>query len=433
MSDSAVPVKPSDAASLGSLIFAGAESGLSLDQLREHVTTGVSTLGLTGLTLYPTSLEATAHGFTVAVETDERSRYLLSLDPAGSQIANEGLPLGRFRPGGNREMHLTLLPFPQGMPLKCRPVPFGAEAGLVVLVEAERVPLALQTIKQIRTALAWGEHAVLSDPDEVCWQAMVSGLAMDYGVVQVVHGDRIRAQLASRVLLDQPELFDLRADHRSPHGWSEPDIVRVYRESIPSEVRESLEGHFRQPFDLAGEETQISHDVLVRMAVKFHRVLERTEALARAEAGCDLELNLVPARTLTKPLELLFCLEWARRRGFRVHSVAPNIAFLLDAPYPVDMDALVFYAQQGTWPDLGPRVGVKFAGDPLAELAERLQTLDKVAVHYGSILSIHYTGGKQPLVVETVARALQGRLQYWTPFTSAEEIVELAGRLRRFA
>jgi hypothetical protein len=74
--------------------------------------------------------------------------------------------------------------------------------------------------------------------------------------------------------------------------------------------------------------------------------------------------------------------------------------------------ALEKYSAHKLWPELLPRVGGEFGGDPLAELADRISELADVARHFNGTLSIHSGSGKQPAVLGHIGRATRGRWNY---------------------
>jgi hypothetical protein len=108
----------------------------------------------------------------------------------------------------------------------------------------------------------------------------------------------------------------------------------------------------------------------------------------------------------------VFHLHWLKARGRAAQLVAPNLGFRRRQAYPETFDALVKYAQPNCWPELLPRVKNTYAGDALAELADRLQELAAIARHYNTTLSIHHGSGKQPAVIQQIGRATGGRVNY---------------------
>ncbi|MGH9657153.1 MAG: hypothetical protein ACRD96_01345, partial [Bryobacteraceae bacterium] len=70
------------------------------------------------------------------------------------------------------------------------------------------------------------------------------------------------------------------------------------------------------------------------------------------------------------------------------------------------------YAHHKMWPELVPRVGAEYAGDPLAELGARVARLAEIARHFNGTLSIHSGSGKQAAVLERIGRATGGRVNY---------------------
>jgi hypothetical protein len=64
------------------------------------------------------------------------------------------------------------------------------------------------------------------------------------------------------------------------------------------------------------------------------------------------------------------------------------------------------------WPEVMPRVDADFAGNPIAELQDRVRELADVAAYFDGTLSIHSGSGKQPEVLRSIGAATDGRLNY---------------------
>ena len=90
----------------------------------------------------------------------------------------------------------------------------------------------------------------------------------------------------------------------------------------------------------------------------------------------------------------------------------PNLGFKKRQAYPESRPALEKYTHHKMWPEVMPRVDGTFAGDPVAELKDRVRELADVASYFDGTLSIHSGSGKQAEVLRSIGSATDGRLNY---------------------
>ena len=82
-------------------------------------------------------------------------------------------------------------------------------------------------------------------------------------------------------------------------------------------------------------------------------------------------------------------MHWLKARGRAAQLVPPNLGFKKRQAYPVALETsahdgvgLRDYARGTMWPELIERVEKEFAGDPVAELTQRVEELAAVARHF---------------------------------------------------
>jgi len=228
---------------------------------------------------------------------------------------------------------------------------------------------------------------------------------------------------------DTSRLFQLQADTRHPHAWSDAEVESRYLAEFPAEERGWMEEEFSREFQVGDRTYKLSDSAIRRLAVKFGRSLKLNEELydfiAREKAAFglgrlfDFEPSLDEAETLTTPEELLFYMHWLKTRGRPAQLVPPNLGFKKRQAYPEAMQTspaagvgLEEYASHKMWPELLPRVAKEFGGKPLAELAARVKELADVARYFNATLSIHSGSGKQAAVLEEIGKATGGRVNY---------------------
>ena len=228
---------------------------------------------------------------------------------------------------------------------------------------------------------------------------------------------------------DTSRLFELRADPRHPAAWSPSTVTERFEGLFDTEERHWLLDEFSRPFPAGGCVYRLGMEEIARLAVKFGASLKLNEELfdairkVKAEGGqggaFDFEPSLDEAETLTTPQELLFYMHWLKARGRPAQLVPPNLGFKKRQAYPSALESsaasgigLRDYAHHKMWPELVPRVEADFRGRPIAELGARVRELAAVARYFDGTLSVHSGSGKQAEVLEEIAKAAGGRVNY---------------------
>ncbi|HEX3878511.1 MAG TPA: tagaturonate epimerase family protein [Bryobacteraceae bacterium] len=217
---------------------------------------------------------------------------------------------------------------------------------------------------------------------------------------------------------DTSKVFDLRADTRHPSPLSELEIEELYAKRLTREEQAWVQDAFSKPFDCDAATYQFEPTEIKRLAVKFAPSLKLNEDLfdailkVRNGAAFDFEPSLDEADTLTSAKELIFYMHWLKQRGRPAQLVPPNLGFKKRQAYPESRGALEKYTHHKMWPEVMPRVDADFAGNPIAELQDRVRELADVAAYFDGTLSIHSGSGKQPEVLRSIGAATDGRLNY---------------------
>jgi hypothetical protein len=461
------------AAALAEVVFEALPGRTLDDQTRASIAARLSGVTLSGLhvhtrSLAPDPLDNSAVYVAVdAVETGKTTPALLRLalsSRAGDRFRGRVL-IGRLRTTKGREVIVDAVPFGPAdydniaafvelVDSGLSPRPQGANPALVVSGgSGDTLALAFEAYRTVLRRTGWnaaaiacpGSPATPSGADrreEAVWAAVRAGWREGYGV-ETHHvlsndgggsEDLIRHAAAfTKFRIDTSRLLDYRADHRTKHGWSEPDVERLYEESIAPELRRWIETEYSRPFDMGSVSHTFAPHEIRRIALKFAPgllLLERFhEAIqsAKERTPFDCEPSFLHAQTVTRAKELSFCLHWFKARGRPVQSVVPNLAFEAGRPYPETTEQQLEYLYGKGWDEIAEYTGVVYPGRPLDELEHRIRELATVARYFGANLTVEAAGGKQPAVFQLIGRATGGRVNV---AVSADEIVDVAASLR---
>jgi hypothetical protein len=221
---------------------------------------------------------------------------------------------------------------------------------------------------------------------------------------------------------DTSRLFELRADARHPDPWSDGTVAERFEVVLDDEERRWVLNEFSKPFRTGDRVHAFTREEIMRLAVKFGRSLKLNETLCdhiravKAGVGTrrafDFEPSIDEAETLTTAKEMIFYMHWLKARGRPAQLVPPNLGFKKRQAYPETMADLEQYVAHKMWNELAPRVASGFSGKPLEELGARVSDLAQVARHFNATLSIHSGSGKQAAVLEQIASATGGRVNY---------------------
>ena len=435
-----LPLRPSEASELANLIFDQAERKPLTDDVRNRIAARGSVLRLETIHPYFGSLERDpVHPsvYYLAVDGDNAEPLLLHLALATaptSSIFYKPLLIGRMRRPNGPEMVINALPFRASdcdqIEMFCAridaaflPRPQGLRTAITVGGDhPERVlPAAFDAfraiLKRTGTNLASIEvpQAQGSARQFYCaglWAAIRAGWRDGYNaaVEIAVAGDSreaaketIRQSAAfSTFGADSSALFHLHADPRHPSAWSDAAVEEKFERCFTAGDRGWIFDEFARPFDTGDAVYEFTPPEILRLAVKFgpallsmetlHESFRQARSVLKGGRSFDFEILLEQAGAPATPKELIFCLDWLKQRGHAAQLAVPRLA-----------------------------------GRP--ELAQQLQALAAIARHYQARLSIRSRADHTPEVLDLIARATVGRVNYKV----SGEVADVAGHIHSLA
>jgi hypothetical protein len=195
------------------------------------------------------------------------------------------------------------------------------------------------------------------------------------------------------------------ADLRHAAPWSNARVEEKFETCFAAGDRGWILDEFERAFDAGDAVYEITTPEVLRLAVKFgrsllmleqlHELFRQARSVLKAGRSFDFEILLEHDSAPTAPQELIFCLHWLKRRGHAAQLAAPRLA-------------------------------------RLPGLAHQLKALAGIARHYQARLSIRSRADHSPDVLDLIARATLGRVNYKLSGNVAEragDIHSLAGHL----
>lgn len=412
-------------------------------------------------------------------------RLAMASAPSSGLFPNAIL-IGRMRPGGGREVVVNAVPFDstdseairtfaQKVDLAFLPRPQGAQPAVAVGNRHPEIslPAAFDAFRRLlkTTGINYASTVQLSATREMTtpeaiaardgenptaaghtrvsiphlyeaglWAAIRAGWREGYSAEAdhfIVTGDSPEAVRRSvemvkeaihlaagftKFTTDTSRLFDLRADRRHPHPYSEGEIEERFQQVLTPDERAWVLDEFSRTFLIGNDEYKFDEWTVKRLSVKFGESLLLNEELydyirqERAASGLgrtfDFEPSIDEAETLTTSKEMIFYMQWLKSRGRAAQLVPPNLGFKKRQAYPEEFDALETYVAHKMWPELLERVARQFNSRPLDELGDRVSRLAAISRHFNGTLSIHSGSGKQAEVLRRIGAATAGRWNY---------------------
>ena len=418
-----LPLRPSEASELAILIFDQAERKPLTDEVRNRIAARGSVLRLETIKPYFGSLERDpVHPsvYYLAVDGEKAEPLLLHLALATaptSSIFYKPLLIGRMRRPNGPEMVINSIPFG---PSECDqlekfcaridtaflPRPQGLRTAITVGGDHAELllPAAFDAFRAILKRTGKNVASIGVPPAGVSarhfycaglWAAIRAGwrdgynAAVEFAVSNETLDaakETIRQTAAfSTFGADAGSLFHLEADMRHPFAWSDAVIEEKFDACFTASERGWICDEFVRSFDPGDAVYKFTRPNVLRLAVKFGpalRVMEQLhESIRQARSALktgrpfDFELLLDQSPAPATPEELIFCLHWLKQRGHPAQLAEPRLA-------------------------AGPG------------LAEQLKALAGVARHYQARLSIRSQADHTPEVLDLIARATVGRVNY---------------------
>ncbi len=418
-----LPLRPSEAAELASLIFDQAERKPLTDEVRNRIASRGSVLRLETIKPYFGSLDRDpVHPsvYYLAVDGENGEPLLLHMALATaptSSIFYKPLLIGRMRRPNGPEMVINSIPFgpadsdalekfcaridtaflprPQGLRASITVGGGHPEALLPSALEAFRGILKRTGKNLASIGIAPADGDARSFYSAGLWTAIRAGWRDGYNAaVEIAVSsesldaakESIREAAAfSTFGIDASGLFQGQADSRHRSAWSDAAVEEKFDTGFDAGERGWIFDEFARSFDTGDAVYELTATEVVRLAAKFgralrvkeqlHEAIRQTRSALKAGRSFDFELLLEQGGCPTTPQELIFCLHWLKQRGHPAQLAEPRLE----------------------------------AGE---ELAGQLKALAGIARHYQARLSIRSRADHTPDVLALIARTTVGRLNY---------------------
>jgi hypothetical protein len=435
-----LPLRPSEASELAILIFDQAERKPLTDEVRNRIAARGSVLRLE--TIHPhfgSLVRDPVHPsvYYLAVDSANAEPLLLHLALAAaptSSIFYKPLLIGRMRRPNGPEMVINAIPFRASdcdqLEMFCAridsaflPRPQGLRTAITVGGDhpGTVLPAAFDAFRAIlrRTGTNLASIGVPSAQGSArqfycagLWAAIRAGWRDGYNaaVEIAVAGDSLeaaketirRSAAFSTLGVDSSILFHLEADQRHPSAWSDAVIEEKFESCFAAGDRGWIFDEFVRSFDPGDALYEFTPPDAMRLAVKFgpallameqlHESFRQARSALKTGRPFDFEMSIEQAGAPSTPEELIFCLHWLKQRGHAAQLAAPRLA-----------------------------------GGP--ELAQQLKAHAGIARHYQARLSIRSRPDHTPEVLDLIARATVGRVNY----KLSSEVADVASHMYSLA
>jgi len=349
-----LPLRPSEAAEVASLVFSLAERKPLNAELRSRLAARLAALRLEALRPWPGSLERDpVHHSTyyMAVDGDGGEPLLLHMATAAaptSAIFSKPVLIGRMRRSGGPEMvlnairfgaadHENIERFVDQINQAFLPRAQAARAAIV----AAGIPAAFDAFRGILKSSGRNLAAIATQQAEIVpsdfyyagvWAAIRAGwregysagigMALTSADLEPLRETIRQAAPLTRFAIDVSALVDAEA-------------------AAGGEDREWAMEEFVRRFD-GGAEWEFTADEASALAVKYgqalkaaeraHELIRQARASRKIARPFDFELSLEHAAEPTTAKELVFCLGWLKARGHAAQLAAPGVAQAGDLP-----------------------------------------------------------------------------------------------------
>jgi len=412
-----LPLRPSEAAELATLVFEQAERKSLNDEVRNRLAARAAVLRLETVTPYFGSLERDPvhpSSYYLAVDAGRGEPLLLHLAPATaptSSIFCKPLLIGRMRRPNGPEIVVNAVPFGpsdhdnlerfvSGIGAAFLPRPQGSRPAIAVSSDLAAAFDAFRAILK----RSGKNLAATADPAapglEFYYAALCAAIRAGWregysAGIQLVVGDNVEA--AREAIRNAAGFTRFSTDTSS--------LFREAEDGAALEDRAWVLDQFARPFEIGDAVYEFTAADALRLASKFGAALKTNEQLhewirqarspVKTGRSFDFEPSLEGAATATTPQELVFWLHWLKARGHGAQLAAPNLVPRLSD--------LSLSSSGRACPAPTPREG---------GVAERVKEFAAIARHYQCTLSIYSGVGHSAGTLEAIARATVGRVHY---------------------
>jgi len=400
-----LPLRLSEAAEVASLVFDLAERRPLTDDIRNRIAARLVPLRLASLTPYMGSLARDpVHHSTYYVAVDVAAadgppqllHMALATAPT-SGVFHKPLLIGRVRRPSGPEVVVNAIPFgpsdvaaieqyvsrvdnaflPRPHASRGATLTASAEPGAAMAAAFEAFRKILKRTGRNLAILEMAPQAY----DAALWAAVRAGWRDGYSAavtLRAEESDRETIREAARFTRFRIDAAGVVVDTA---GWTDGVVDERFNVGFTAEERGWMIDEFVKSFDVGGAAYELTAPEVARMAVRLgpalkacerlHEWIRETRSAIKAGKGFDLELALPQATAK----ELLFCLHWLKVREHAAQSIDPGAI-------------------------------------PLAETEAALREFASIGRQYGCLLTVNAAEGHSDTLLESIARATLGRVNY---------------------
>ena len=388
---------------MASLVFELAERRPLSDDIRNRIAARLVPLRLESLTPYMGSLarDPVHHStYYVAVDVAEGPPQLLHMalgTAPTSSVFHKPLLIGRVRRASGPEVVINAIPFGAldvaaiGMYVTrvdsaFVPRPQGSRGAILTAWAGSWTAMAeaFEAFRQILKRTGRNVAALEMAPqtyDAGLWAAVRAGWRDGYSAAVTLRAEETDRETVRQAARFTKFRIDAAGALVDPSGWTDGEVQERFSTGFTAAERDWLAQEFAGALDVGGAAYQWTAAEMVRMAVRLgpalkgcerlHEWIREARSAMKAGRGFDFELALprVSAR------ELLLCLHWLKARDRAAQSIDPGAI-------------------------------------AESELEITLREFSSLGRHYGCLLTVSACEGHTEEILETIARATAGRVNY---------------------
>jgi hypothetical protein len=355
-----LPLRPSEAAELASLVFDAAERKPLTDDVRNRIAARAAALKFETIVPHFGSLnrDPVHHStYYIAVDVNAGPPQLLHMALAAaptSSIFHKPLLIGRMRRSPGPEIVVNAIPFGPGdsdalekfaaqIDPAVLPRPYGSRTTIVAELHGGGAVAAgvFDAFRRIWKRTGQNVAAIGAGAGEPAgavyaaglWAAIRSGWRQGYGaVVRIPAGgstpfDAVKEAVREAVQFSTFSV-DPTAAMRETEGQTDEALNELFDVIFPADDRGWIFDEFAGKYEFTPSE-------VVRLAVRLgeslllceraHAQIRQVRSALKINRKFDLELALDAGASATTPRELTFALHWLRARGYAAQLVSPHL------------------------------------------------------------------------------------------------------------